>query len=235
MLVANPTSLVKASKDKAPTNAKELMKAIIGKKLGMTHLFDDRGNIIPVTVIEAGPCTVTQVKTADLDGYEAVQLGFGVSKRLNKPEEGHLKKAKAASKVLKEFRTEDEVATEGEEVTGLAGLKLGDTISVDQFAEGDVVAVTGTSKGKGFAGTIKRHNFHRGPKTHGSHNYRAPGSIGSMYPQHVVKGRKMAGHMGVEKVTVKNLKVIKVDMENNTIAIKGAIPGPNKSVVVVRG
>lgn len=210
------------------------MKAIIGKKLGMTHIFDDRGNIVPVTLIDAGPCTVTQVKTTEKDGYEAVQLGFGKAKNLNKPEAGHLKKAKAESKVLREFREEENeiVEVEGEET---ATLKVGDMINADTFAEGEMVAVTGTSKGKGFAGTIKRHNFHRGPKTHGSHNYRAPGSIGSMYPQHVVKGRRMAGQMGVERVTVKNLKIIKIDKDNNTIAIRGAVPGPRKSIVLIRG
>lgn len=211
------------------------MKAIIGKKLGMTHIFDEKGNIIPVTVVEAGPCTITQVKTIENDGYEAVQLGFGEGKNLSKPLVGHLKASKSKSKTLNEFRTEDEVIVEGEEHAGLKGLNIGSVVTVDLFSEGDLVNVTGTSKGKGFAGTIKRHNFHRGPKTHGSHNYRAPGSIGAMYPQHVVKGRKMAGQMGNEKVTTKNLKIIKVDIENNTLAIRGAVPGPNKSVVLIRG
>jgi large subunit ribosomal protein L3 len=157
-----------------------------------------------------------------------MQIGFGTSKNISKPLAGHLKKSKVSTKVLKEVLTK---ASDGEE----ASAKVGDTLKADVFAEGDIVSVTGTSKGKGFAGTIKRHNFHRGPKTHGSHNYRAPGSIGSMYPQHVVKGRKMAGQMGAEKVTIKNLKIVKVDSENNTIAIKGAVPGPNKSIVMIKG
>lgn len=209
------------------------MKAIIGRKLGMTHIFDEKGNIVPVTVVEAGPCVVTQVKTAENDGYEAVQLGFGQAKNLNKPEAGHLKKSKADSKVLREFRDDESetVEVEGEEKSSL---KIGDEILVDVFAEGEEVVVTGTSKGKGFAGTIKRHNFKRGPKTHGSHNYRAPGSIGAMYPQHVVKGRRMAGQMGCDRVTVKNLKVIKIDKENNMIAIRGAVPGPRKGIILIK-
>lgn len=211
------------------------MKAIIGKKLGMSHIFDDRGNVTAVTLVEAGPCTVTQAKTVEKDGYEAIQLGFGLAKNLNKPEAGHQKGQKVQLKNLKEFKTEDEVLIEGEEHTGLKGLKVGSVVLPTIFSEGDTVEVTGTSKGKGFAGTIKRHNFQRGRKTHGSHNYRAPGSIGSMYPQHVVKGRRMAGQMGVDRVTVKNLKIIKIDTENNTIAIKGAVPGPNRGIVLIKG
>jgi large subunit ribosomal protein L3 len=211
------------------------MKAIIGRKLGMTQIFDDRGNVVGVTVVEAGPCTVTQLKTTEKDGYEAVQLGFGEAKHLAKPQEGHLKKAKAVSRILREFRnTEEAVETEVEGETP-ANLKVGDKVTVEAFTEGEEVNVSGISKGKGFAGTIKRHNFHRGPKTHGSHNYRAPGSIGSGYPEHVVKGRKLPGQMGHEQVTVKNLKVIKIDKENNTIAILGAVPGPKKGIVVIKG
>ncbi len=207
------------------------MKALIGKKIGMTHIFDEKGTVVPVTVVEAGPCTVVQVKTPEVDGYSAVQLGFGLDKRINKPLAGHVKSSGAVPKVLREFDLV-EVAPEGEEAVTI---KVGDVISVDTFEVGQLLAATGTSKGKGFAGTVKRHNFTTGPKTHGSHNYRAPGSIGAGYPQHVMKGMRMAGHMGAEKVTVKNLEIISIDKENNTLAIKGAIPGPRKGIVVLRG
>ncbi|MDD5692984.1 MAG: 50S ribosomal protein L3 [Patescibacteria group bacterium] len=202
------------------------MKTIIGKKVGMTHIFDEAGNFVPVTVVEAGPCTVTQVKTAEKEGYDAFQIGFGKGKNIVKPLLGHLKKSKSESKILREVKIEnvDDEST-----------KVGDQIKVDIFSEGDLVNVTGISKGKGFAGTIKRHNFHRGPKTHGSHNYRAPGSIGAGYPEHVFKGQKLPGQMGHEQVTIKQLKVIKVDVENNILAIRGAIPGPRKSTVLIKG
>lgn len=200
------------------------MKAIIGKKIGMTHLFDEAGNFIPVTVVEAGPCTITQIKTVEKEGYSAIQVGFGIGKNLIKPLLGHLAKSKAASRILKEFSVDE--STEA---------KLGEKIRVDVFNEGDEVKVTGISKGKGFAGTIKRHNFHRGPKSHGSHNYRAPGSIGSGYPEHVFRGQKLPGRMGHDQVTIKNLKIIKVDVENNILAIRGAIPGPKKSTVFIKG
>lgn len=207
------------------------MKALIGKKIGMTHIFDEKGTVVPVTVVEAGPCTVVQVKTPKTDGYSAVQLGFGLDKNINKPQAGHVKKSGAVPKVLREFDLV-EVAAEGEESVSL---KVGDVIGVDTFEVGQLLAATGTSKGKGFAGTVKRHNFTTGPKTHGSHNYRAPGSIGAGYPQHVMKGMRMAGQMGNEKVTVKNLEIISIDKENNTLAIKGAVPGPRKGIVVLRG
>lgn len=202
------------------------MKTIIGKKIGMTHLFDEVGNFIPVTIVEAGPCVITQVKTKEKESYNAIQLGFDQAKKINKPKLGHLKKSKSESKVLREAKTEN---------IDKEGLKVGDTIKVDIFIEGDLVKITGISKGKGFAGTIKRHNFHRGPKTHGSRNYRAPGSIGAGYPEHVFKGQKLPGQMGHEQVTVKNLKVVKIDAENNTIAIGGAIPGSKKAIVLIRG
>lgn len=208
------------------------MKALVGKKIGMTHLFDEKGNVVPVTVLEMGPCTVVQVKTIETDGYNAVQLGFGLDKNINKPMAGHAKESGVAPKVLREFDLNQEVEVEGEETKSY---KVGDKLTVDTFEVGDMITVTGTSKGKGFAGTVKRHNFATGPKTHGSHNYRAPGSIGAGYPEHVMKGMKMAGHMGAEQVTVKNLKVVKIDTENGTIAVRGAVPGPRKSVVVVRG
>jgi len=209
------------------------MKALIGKKIGMTHIFDDRGNMVPVTALEVGPCTVVQVKNVQADGYSAVQIGFGLDKNINKPTAGHVKDSGAVPKVLREFDLNEEIElAEGETAKTY---KVGDKLTCEVFAEGDIVAVTGTSKGKGFAGTVKRHNFTTGPKTHGSHNYRAPGSIGAGYPQHVMKGMKMAGHMGAEQVTVKNLKIVKIDVANNIIAVRGAVPGPRKSVVVVKG
>lgn len=188
-------------------------------------MFDEAGNFVPVTVVEAGPCTVTQVKTVEKEGYKAIQIGFGKGKNIVKPLLGHLKASKTRSKTLREVRM-DNIDEE---------VKVGDEIKVDIFNEGDIVKVVGTSKGKGFAGTIKRHNFHRGPKSHGSHNYRAPGSIGAGYPEHVFKGQKLPGQMGHEQVTVKSLKIIKVDLENNLLAIRGAVPGPRKSIVLIKG
>ncbi|MEI6266546.1 MAG: 50S ribosomal protein L3 [bacterium] len=209
------------------------MKALIGKKVGMTHIFDEKGNVVPVTVVQAGPCTVVQVKTVEIDGYSAVQLGFGLNKRINKPLAGHVKDSGAVPRTLREFEMTEDIASENEETP--SAIKVGDTFDVSVFSEGDQLQVTGTSKGKGFAGTIKRHNFTTGPKTHGSHNYRQPGSIGSGYPQHVMKGKKMAGQMGAEQVSVKNLKIVKIDLANNTVAIKGAVPGPRKGLVILRG
>lgn len=208
------------------------MKALIGKKIGMTHIFDDRGNMVPVTALEVGPCTVVQVKTTETDGYKAVQIGFGLDKNINKPKAGHVKESGETPKFLREFDLSIESETEGEETKPY---KVGDKLTCAIFSEGDTVTVTGTSKGKGFAGTVKRHNFTTGPKTHGSHNYRQPGSIGSGYPEHVMKGMRMAGHMGAEQVTVKNLKIVKIDTENNIIAVRGAVPGPRKGFVVVKG
>ena len=207
------------------------MKALIGKKIGMTHIFDEKGIVIPVTVIEAGPCTVVQVKTPEVDGYSAVQIGFGLNKNINKPLAGHVKASGAVPKVLREFDLA-EVETDNEDTVNI---KVGDVIDNSAFEVGQHVTVTGVSKGKGFAGTVKRHNFTTGPKTHGSHNYRAHGSIGSGYPQHVMKGMRMAGQMGSERVTVKNLEIVSIDKENNIIAIKGAVPGPRKGIVVLRG
>ncbi len=201
------------------------MKALLAKKIGMTQVFDGDGVMNQVTVLEAGPCVVTQLKTTENDGYQAVQIGFSEAKKQAKPQQGHLKKAGSNSRYLAEVRHEGEVLD----------LSVGSSIDTDVFEVGDKVEVVGISKGKGFAGTIKRHNFHRGPKTHGSHNYRAPGSIGAGYPQHVFKGQKMAGQMGNEQVTVKNLKIIKVDKLNNLIALRGAVPGPRKSLVMIKG
>ena len=205
-----------------------MKKGIIGKKIGMTQIFDEKGKVIPVTVVEAGPCVVTQKKTVENDGYEAVQVGFGDQKpqRLTKPLKGHFDKAGAApKKVLREFRLEDTSA-----------LNVGDLIKADVFEAGERVDVTGTSKGKGYQGVIKRWHFHRLKETHGSGPVvRHGGSNGAISdPSRVWKGLKMAGHMGSETVTVQNLTVAKVDAENNLIAVKGAIPGPNGGIVVIR-
>lgn len=204
-----------------------MQKGLIGKKIGMTQLFDDNGKVIPVTVVEAGPCTVVQKKTVENDGYAAVQLGFGDVKvqRVNKPMAGHFKKADVApKKVLKEFRLED---TES--------VNLGDILKADVFAAGDKVDVVGTSKGKGTAGAIKRWNFSRLKESHGTGPVaRHAGSLGACSdPSRVYKGKKLAGHLGAERVTVQNLDVVKVDAENNLIAIKGAIPGPKGGIVVI--
>ncbi|MDD3678798.1 MAG: 50S ribosomal protein L3 [Patescibacteria group bacterium] len=198
------------------------MRALITQKLEMTHIFNESGEFVPVTILLATPNTVVQVKSVENDGYDAVQLGFGEKKKHPKPLVGHLKKANSKARKLVEFLPE-----EGKEY------KIGDKVGADIFNEGEKVIVSGISKGKGFAGTIKRHNFHRGPMTHGSRNHRAPGSIGAGYPQHVFKGQKLAGRMGVEKVTVKNLKIVKVIPEENLILVKGAVPGPKKGFILV--
>ena len=217
------------------------MKALIGRKVGMTQIFDNEGNVLRVTLIEAGPCVVTQVKTEELDGYSAIQLGFGKAKNQKRPQMGHLKASNANPEIMKEFRLDSVDATrESSEAVAENALddqeiKIGGTIDVSSFAVGDKIHITGTSKGKGFAGTIKRHNFSRGPKTHGSHNYRAPGSIGSGYPEHVFKGMRMAGQMGGDQVTIRSSKVELIDKDNNIIAVRGAVPGPRKGFVTVRG
>ena len=203
-----------------------MQKGLIGKKIGMTQLFDENGKVIPVTVVEAGPCTVVQKKTIENDGYEAIQVGFGDVKvqRVNKPMAGHFKKADVApKKVLKEFRLAD---TES--------VNVGDILKADIFAVGDRVDVVGTSKGKGTAGVIKRWNFSHLKETHGTGPvHRHGGSLGVIDPARIFKGKKMAGHLGAEKVTVQNLDIVKVDVENNLIAIKGAIPGPKYGIVVI--
>ena len=204
-----------------------MKKGIIGKKLGMTQLFDENGNVVPVTVIEAGPCAVSQVKTVENDGYAAVQVGYGDVKasKVNKPMAGHFAKGDVAPKrVLREFRLES-----------IEGINVGDIIKADVFAVGDKVDVRGTSKGKGYAGTIKRWNFHRLKMSHGTGPVaRHGGSLGSISdPSRVFKNKKMAGHLGAERVTVQNLEVVKVDAENNIIAIKGAVPGPKGGTVVI--
>jgi large subunit ribosomal protein L3 len=211
-----------------------MVNGIIGRKVGMTQLFDADGTVTPVTVIKAGPCVVVQKKSAaGSDGYDAVQLGLVEErpiklKNVNKPMRGHFEKTGAGvppTRILKEIRVTD----------GDNGLSVGDQVLVDQFADGDQIDVIGRSKGRGFAGTVKRHHFNRGPESHGSMNVRAPGSIGqSAYPSRVIKGTRSSGHMGDERVTTKNLTVARVDVENNLLMIRGAVPGANGSVVVVR-
>ena len=204
-----------------------MKKGLIAKKIGMTQIFDEAGNAVPVTVVEAGPCVITQKKTMENDGYEAVKVGFGDIKvsRVNKPMKGHFDKNNVApKKTLKEFRLED-----------ISALNVGDILKADTFAAGDIVDVKGTSKGHGTAGAIKRWNFARLRMSHGTGpNHRHAGSLGACSsPSRVFKGKKMAGHYGHESVTVQNLKVVKVDVENNLIAIKGAIPGPKGGIVVI--
>ena len=199
-----------------------MQKAIIGKKIGMTQIFDENGKVIPVTVVEAGPCTIVQKKTVENDGYAAVQMGYGDVKpqRLNKPEKGHFAKADVApKKTLKEFRLDNSDA-----------LNVGDVVKADTFAVGDSVDVSGTSKGKGFAGAIKRHNQHRLKETHGTGPvHRQAGSMGACSsPSRIFKGKGMPGHMGAEAVTVQNLEIVKIDVENNLIAVKGAIPAEGR-------
>lgn len=204
------------------------MKSIMGKKIGMTQIFDENGVMIPVTVVEAGPVVVTQIKTEETDGYNAVQVGFGEvkEKHVNKPMKGHFAKAGVAlKKHVKELRTED----------GVENYSLAQEIKVDIFEVGEKIDVTGISKGKGFQGSIKRHGQSRGPETHGSHYHRAPGSMGSASdPSKVRKGKKLPGHMGHTRVTIQNLEVARVDAEKNLILIKGAIPGPKKGLVVIK-
>jgi large subunit ribosomal protein L3 len=204
-----------------------MQKGIIGKKIGMTQIFDEKGNVIPVTVVQAGPCVISQKKTLENDGYAAVQMGYGDLKpnKVTKPLKGHFAKADVApKKTLREFRVENTEA-----------YNVGDLVKADTFAAGDKIDVTGTSKGKGYAGVIKRWNFQRLKETHGSGPVaRHGGSNGSCSdPSRVYPGLKMAGHLGAEKVTVQNLTVAKVDVENNLIAIKGAVPGPNGGIVVI--
>jgi large subunit ribosomal protein L3 len=201
------------------------MKALITRKVGMTSIITDDGSLVPVTLLSASPCVVTQVKTAETDGYTAVQLGFEEGKQVGKAQAGHFKKSGITPKVVREFRV-DEIEE---------GLAAGSTLAADVFELGDTVHVTGTSKGKGFEGNIKRHNFKRGRKTHGGRSYRRPGSIGSMYPQKIFKGKRMAGQGGHEQVTVQNLKVALVDTENQVIGLIGAVPGPRKGIILVKG
>lgn len=204
-----------------------MKKGIIGRKIGMTQIFDENGIVIPVTVVEAGPCVVMQVKTVESDGYNSVKVGFGEirEKLMNKPEKGEFAKANLKLKrFVKELRLED-----------ISGLEVGTEIKADVFAAGEKVDVTGTSKGKGYQGVIKRWHSHRGPETHGSKYHRAVGSMGaSSYPSRTFKNKHMPGHMGNKKSTILNLEVARVDADKNLILIKGAIPGPKKGLVIIR-
>lgn len=203
------------------------MKTLIGRKVGMTQIFDEAGKVIPVTVIEAGPCVVAQVKSIETDGYNAIQLGFGDVKesKLNKPEKGHFAKAKLAlKKHLREFR-----------VDAIDGVNVGDEIKVDTFVAGDKIDVQGTSKGKGFQGVIKRHGQSRGPMGHGSMYHRRPGSMGpTSTPGRVFKGKKLPGHMGRVTVTIQNLDVVKVDLDKNAILVKGSVPGAKGAILKLK-
>ena len=203
-----------------------MKKALLGKKLGMTQIFDKKGKVIPVTVIEAGPCTVIQRKTVDSDGYEAIQLGFGEikEKHLIKPKKGHFKKAEVAPKKhLREFRL-DEI-----------NYNVGDEIKADVFTQGEFVDITGTTKGKGFQGVIKRHGQSRGPMGHGSMYHRRPGSMGSTStPGRVFKGKRLPGHMGLETVTIQNLEIVRVDLDKNVILVKGSVPGNKGAILKIK-
>jgi large subunit ribosomal protein L3 len=202
-----------------------MIKGLLGKKLGMTQIFDDTGRAVPVTALRVGPCVVTQLRTPERDGYSAVQIGFEESKRLTSPERGHQRAAGSSLKHLREVR-----ADEGD------SFEVGQVLTCDLFTPGDKVDVTGTSKGKGFAGVVKRHGFAGGPKTHGqSDRHRAPGSIGSSAtPSRVFKGMRMAGQMGNERKTVLNLQVAAVDAEKNLVLVRGAVPGPKNGLVLIR-
>ncbi len=201
-----------------------MIEGIVGRKVGMTQIFDDKGLAVPVSVIEAGPCYVTQIRTLEKDGYEAAQIGFGSAKKLNEPAKGHLKKL-TPLRHLREIRGKD-----------VGDLQVGQKIDVSLFSPGQLVSVSGISKGKGFAGVVKRYHFAGGPKTHGqSDRHRAPGSVGAgTTPGRVLKGQRMAGRMGGEQVTVRNLEVVQSDPERNILLIRGAIPGANNSLVMVR-
>lgn len=199
------------------------MKAIIGKKIGMTRIFEADGRSIAVSVLEVKPCPITLIKTEEKDGYNAVQMGYGEAKHITKPLAGHLKKSASKAKYLKEFKNFDKKVS------------VGDAIDLTEFKEKDIVSVSAVSKGKGFAGVIKRHSFHRGPETHGSDHHRAPGSIGGRYPQRVPKGKRMAGRMGGERTTTKGLEIIKIIQDKNMLVLKGAVPGPNGVIVEIKG
>lgn len=198
------------------------MKALLGRKLGMSQIFSDEGTVTPVTLVQAGPCTVVGIKTPDVDGYAAVQLGFETDSQPTKPKQGQFSGSETVPRNIREIRGEFDVS-------------IGDRVDVASFQSGDQLRVTGTSKGHGFTGTIKRHNFSRGPETHGSRNQRRPGSIGGMYPQKVFKGRKMPGRSGNRTVTQKRQQVETVDTENNVLAVRGAVPGKRGSLIMLQG
>jgi len=200
------------------------LKALITRKIGMASIISEDGAATAVTLLSATPNVITQIKNDETDGYKALQVGFEETKNTAKPQVGHLKNAKIMPKVTREFRL-DEITEE---------MKVGEQLSADLFSVGDKVDATGISKGKGWAGTIKRHNFKRGRKTHGGQSYRRPGSIGSMYPQRIFPGKKMAGHMGHEQRTAQNLKIALVDMELNVIGVTGAVPGPRKGIILLK-
>lgn len=211
------------------------MKFILGKKIGMSQIFKENGKVVPVTVIEAGPCIITQVKTKEKDGYTAVQIGFGEIKKMKKPQNGHLNKVQSSKlkvqnygRWLREFRIEYDALNK-------LGYKVGDLIKVDSFKKGGKIVVSGISKGKGFQGVIKRHGFSRGPESHGSDHHREPGSIGSAFPQRVIKGRKLPGRTGGSKVTISNLEIIQINKESNTIYVKGAVPGAINGLLLIEG
>jgi len=201
------------------------MKALITRKIGMTSIINDDGVVNAVTLLAVSDNTVLQHKTIEKDGYNAIQMGTEHGKNLSKSVAGHVKKSKTTPKIIREFRVDD--------ITEV--LSVGSKISADSFNVGDKVQVTGLTKGKGWAGTIRRHNFHRGRKTHGGRSYRRPGSIGSMYPQRIFKGTRMAGQLGHEQVTTRGLKIALVDTENNVIGVTGAVPGPRKGIVILKG
>ncbi len=222
------------------------MKFILGLKFGMSQIIDEKGNVIPVTLIEAGPCVVTQIKTKEKDGYSAIQIGFGQAKKVNKAIAGHLKKL-GKFRFLREFRNkgseinnkelkkEDKVAETSPYLPFHSNLQVGSVIDVSIFQEGDKVKISGLSKGKGFAGVVKRWHFKGRPATHGTkHELRTPGSVGTSFPERVIKGKKMPGRMGYKRVTVKNLKVVKVDPKNNLLAVKGAVPGRKGTLLEIR-
>ncbi len=201
------------------------MKALIGRKVGMTQILLEDGVAVPVTLIQAGPCTVTRVRSQETDGYQAVQLGFEVAKHPGKTVSGQFKEIDMVPGIVREMRVDGELPED---------IKVGSSFDVTVFETGDIVDVTGNTKGKGFTSTIKRHNMKRGRKTHGGRSYRRIGSIGSMYPQKIFKGKRMAGRSGNEQITMKNLKVALVDPELNVVAVTGAIPGPKKSIVTIK-
>lgn len=220
------------------------MKALVAHKLGMTQIFGDKGKLIPVTLVKAEDCFVAGARSLDKDGYEATIIGYGENKKPGKSAKNQFKDLKMTPKFVREVRLLDEKEQEtigaeesnqGDSKSSNITFNPGEKLDVSMFEPGEEVTISGTSKGKGFAGTIKRHNFHRGPKTHGSKSYRDPGSIGSMYPQKIFKGKKMAGRMGQDKVTIKKVKIAEIDATENILALVGAVPGSRNSIVVITG